>query len=408
MSDDQAAIRRISRRWFLGGALGTGLSAAIGVRIATPRPGPLVVSTNTAAAGLFRHLVDRWNEDDRHRNSPAVVEDVGESTAEQYKAMRLRAEQGWGDILHLDSIYLSEFAGAGWIAGLPDEVVRESILPGPRRTCFRDPTDKKLYAAPFNTDVGIIFSQRSLGADRVDLTKLVASVPVRSRGLKAQLGGRNEALVVNVLEHALAVKPELLSPEGVLKFDVALWEDALQPLTRAVGEGRIDQITDEKQTTAAFWRAAKGKQAEHLYMRNWPFRGDGNGRKAAHAAALTTGVLGGQNLAVVAGSPRQEQAVELVEFLTSAQSQTDLVLHKFAPVDEDAYRYSAAIESRPYLPKVLEGVQNARPRPITPHYRDFSIALQKRLADYLDDPAQNPINEDSLNALKNIHDGEEG
>lgn len=390
MSTEPAEIRRYSRRWFLAGAAGSGLLASAGLAATAPRRAPIVLSTGTASAGLFSKLIGEWN--DAHPQRPAVVEDLGATTGEQYTRMKQRAEDGWGGILHLDVIYVPEFASRGWIAELPDDLSREAILPGPLATCRRAPDDDTLYAVPFNTDVGVLFADQGLPRGVTGLRGLLGAVPDHRAQLITQLGEANEALLVNVLEHALAVEPQVLSG-GALNRDAEVWTRALAPLVDAVHRERVWRGADEVAAEQRF-RAGGGP-----YMRNWLFRG----QTEKIATVLQPGVLGGQNLAVVAGSPRRDATVELLRYLTSPQSQRDLARSNLVPVDREAYADAEAVSKR--LPEMLSGIEAARPRPITPHYSALANELQQRLKDYLDNPTGRPINDDTMDALVRIQDG---
>ncbi|GLY02100.1 MULTISPECIES: extracellular solute-binding protein [Actinoplanes] len=388
MTSDPATIRKYSRRWFLAGAAGTGLLAAAGVAAATPSRGQLVVSSGNASAGVLRKLSGEW----RPGELP-VVEDLGEDTGDQYREMKRRATGGWGDVLLLDTIYVAEFAQAGLLAELPGDLVRTDLLPGPLATC-RQPGDDRLFAVPFNTDVGVILSKKPIADDIVDLAKLVAGLPDDSRQFVGQLIGGNEAFLVNVLEHALAADERFLGMDGRLNNQVDIWTSALQPLADAIRDGKIFRATTEAATVAEFTRPGRE------FMRNWPYRRD-NRSQVQDLAALSRGVLGGQNLAVVAGSSRHDESTDLIRHLTNAQSQRELVGSRLLPVDRAAYRDPTLVDAHPDLPVLLMGVEKARPRPIDAGYVALSTRFQERVGAYLDDAPANPFNQDTVNYVLN-------
>jgi multiple sugar transport system substrate-binding protein len=356
----------------------------------------LVVTSGTAGAGILRDLLREWN--DEHPRTPVVVEDVGESTAEQREAMRQRSQNEWGDILHLDSIYVSEFAAKGWIAKLPGDLIRSDFLPGPVATCRRRPGESELFAVPFNTDVGVVFSRGDLPDQPVNLVDLLAGLPANSRALVGQFGEVNEAFLVNVLEHALAVEDQILDPDGRLNLRLEPWNRALAPLKDALAQEKIFRSRDEPDSATRF-ASPEGARA-HRYMRNWPFRGWDRMQSPPPTSPLTHGVLGGQNLALVASSRRADEAIDVIRFLTTPQSQRDLVRYRLVPVNRDVL--TAATKEFPPLATVLRSIEDARPRPITPRYYELSTAFQESLTDLITSPQTYTMHRDSIAKLEPI------
>lgn len=139
------------------------------------------------------------------------------------------------DILNLDIVHILEFAYKQLIQPIP------LAEPGKFFKSTKIPSKShsgKYWAAPFNADVGMLFSRRGGHSDGPpSMGQALEEVKAESRAFVAQLEsestGSHEAFVVNVLEHALAVEPQVLSEEeGRPSSDLELWLDALKPRSR--------------------------------------------------------------------------------------------------------------------------------------------------------------------------------
>jgi multiple sugar transport system substrate-binding protein len=93
----------------------------------------------------------------------------------------------------------------------------------------------------------------------------------------------------------------------------------------------------------------------------------------------TAGALGGWNLFINANSEKKEQAVELIEFLASEESQKKKSLKgSFLPTVSSLYDDSEVTDAVPVVALGKEALANARSRPVSPYYSDISLAMQER------------------------------
>ncbi|MEV6798370.1 extracellular solute-binding protein [Micromonospora rifamycinica] len=335
--------------------------------------------------------IQDWN--DQHPDVPArIVPVYGNADAQRDSFQKLLnpALTDPVDIVNLDSVHLAEFA-AVQPDGTPPRLVvldrktpdvphpitkeeQDAFLSKPLFTCF---WDQKLYALPYNSDVGLLFfpAGTPLPKNEAELPKAFAANPTVPPRVAIQLS-RDEAFVVNVLEQLLAVNENLLtddgSPQKVIQKD---WEDALTEVRRKVKDGLLWDTTDtgrsaEEETNSAF----KLKQA--AAMRNWPvWFGDIQPRPVVRRL-FGPGILGGQNLAVAEKSRHKAQAIELIRFLTSEERQQKLLIDgRFVPTIKATYTSEQAKISVPYLGELHDAVQEARPRPITPTYWEVSKVI---------------------------------
>jgi multiple sugar transport system substrate-binding protein len=390
---------------FLGGVLLlvliNSVHGIIGNRVEL-EPGDLVIFSGVdRSVGQQRQaLVDRWNAE--HPQNHATIKPLPDSADLQHSAMISQAQQRTEqvDVYNLDVTWTAEFAAAGYIREFGDTSTA-GFLPGPLKTCRTN--DGRLWALPFNTDAGLLYYRTDIfGKDgdgalakrppsSQDMVTIAAAAqrahgPVLQAGYAIQLK-RYEGLTVNALEAIWAVGGEVVSDDGRVTVDPDKVQQALAPLAqgmRAVGDTRPSVLPgsakdDEQASAEAF---ASGEVA---LMRNWPVwygrlpqlsRGfDISSRFSVKP--IKDSVLGGQNLAVAAGTTRPAAAKALVEFLTSEASERTLFGAGGLPATRaDVYRYADVKARQPYASELLTAVNEARPRPVTTHYPLFSDTFQ--------------------------------
>ncbi|BEL06695.1 ABC transporter substrate-binding protein [Actinoplanes sichuanensis] len=405
-------INAVGRRtWLL---LGAGLAA--GVLLGATVPALLRSSADTSAelvivsgvedgeGGARQTLIDLWNR--MHPDRRARIELVSGSADEQHDAMVRYAkgeEQVKADILNLDVTSIPEFAEFGYIAqwpsgSLPSRQLAE-LLAKPRESCFYD---GRLWALPFNTDAGVLFARRGLLQPPPATTPtaftwadIAGQRPADGSGTpKAAYAGQldgYEGLTVNALEALWAVEREQggsseEQPLGV-PDDPAIWTAAVDRLFGTADAARVvdpgSTAYRENETTEEFL------QRRLVFMRNWPvaFRAlvEGSDQRATVAAAdivMTPlpgpAVLGGQNLAVVSGSTRGDDARELITFLAGEPSQRVLMqVGGYAAATGATYDRPEIKAAHPYAATIRAAIENSRQRPQTPYYPRFSEEVRQ-------------------------------
>jgi multiple sugar transport system substrate-binding protein len=355
-------------------------------------PGDLVImsSVDESQDGQRQRLLDQWNDIHGDTNR-ASIKPVNRDPAKAHGEM-LDAPSDV-DILNLDVTWTAEFAAADRIRVLNDTDL-SGFLEEPLRTCrYRD----SLYALPFNTDAGLLYYRTftrdgktwpeppSTWDDVVsDSDEAFAArlEPKMEAGYTAQLDPDSEILTVTALEAIWSAGGDVVDDNGNVVIDSDAAErglrrlsDGLEPSSRPVI--LPDSRTfDEKKSTKAFG------DGRVLAMRNWPVAYRDLSTKSFSYAVTTvpgkTSVLGGQNLAVSRNSGQPRAAQALIEFLTGERSQQILFEHGgLAATREIVYRDKNVTTNFPYATTLLEAIRRARPRPVTPHYTEFSTEFRK-------------------------------
>jgi multiple sugar transport system substrate-binding protein len=291
---------------------------------------------------------------------------------------------------------------------------------------------------PFNSDVGLLYYRAdylrkagiedsrypTTGMSWPQLQLLIDSLdnkadklPGYQRGWTTQLAAY-EGLTVNVVEAFSTADVHLTDGDGHYRATVDGLRTGLDALAdRVRGEYTIDSAfgSDEQKSLDDF---AAGRTA---FLRHWPYAYDALPRslpsQSWQVAPLPgQAVLGGQDLAVSADSPRAKYAVDLVRFLTGRGAESCLLDAGLAATRSSAYgsdpspcvlpepsapaaSASPSAEGR-HMPTdsrgrpayatttLLPALRNAVQRPRTPYYGAFTQALQTEVHKWL--VAKNP------------------
>jgi multiple sugar transport system substrate-binding protein len=374
-----------SRRSFLAGAVATGLVSA-GTTFLLPGGrsksdsvnGEIRLWTGDDRTGARTAVIDMWNK----ANPDAKVEahPVSGGSRGEHDAMVENIKNGEADVINLDIIDIREFARKGYI--------REISLPA--RTYFRAvdkvhqvaPGSGRYWAAPFNTDVGMLFSRLPAGLDfgQPLLPQVIRRDAARKPRFVGQLApvteNHTEPFVVNVLEHALSVDPTILDDDGNVSEDLSKWRATLTPLRNAVLHQDLLRAPDQDETRMAF-------EAQVSFMRNWPAQSR-KLKSRVDLRPLPIGILGGQSLALVAGARNVDAAIRFIEFATSLAAQQVVAAYGLAPAFPRVYDDQILAQAMPYLDQIKSALERARPRPMHSRYRDFATSLRTHVLPFLE------------------------
>lgn len=377
--------------------------------------------------GMYQELVDWWNKYEAPIRHIKVQLDVIAGGATVVHSEMLAAAENDDtsyDIYNLDSEWVPEFAAGGYIRSLQGHLPVRGFLHKPLVSGENAPG--QLYAAPFTTDVGLLYYRKGLvtavqtarlrNFDQV--LSLAQSTMERHPGAGLTEGyagqfGDYEGLTVNALEIIRGFGHAAFNTNGTIhdRSAVASGLTQLASAFTAVDASTASEIprseltSQEPQALTAF---ASGRA---VLMRNWPIYYEqlaaagqpGTGYVARHFAVAVAplpfpSVLGGQDLAISAGSQHPAQALDFIKFLTSAEAERCL----FAVGGFPATRRSAYDQGRSLptgygqvsghrlcgtqtggelqiAPKILRAIGTAIPRPVTGYYTEFSTVIQDQV-----------------------------
>lgn len=369
-------------------------------------------------SGMYAELVDWWNKYEEPLTKIHVVLDTvsGAATAE-HSEMLADAESGDSqfDIYNLDNEWVPEFAAGHLIRSLRGQLNPADFLRSPMQS---GSYDHQLYAAPFTTDVGLLYYRSDLvsKAEVASLSSfkgmadLAGQVMTRHPGLTTGYAGQfasYEGLTVNLLELIHAVGADAFRDNGTIGDRDAVVE-GLTELSFAMTSGATGVIPSTELGYTEAQAVADFAAGDAVFMRNWPIyyqqlvtaKGKGSGQLARDVAVAPLpfpSVLGGQDLAIAQASPHPAAALQVIKYLTSAQAERCLfAVAGFPATRAGAYAdndtlptgYDAvgpALCGSEVGPTVAIGktisdaVDKAFPRPRTRYYTEFSAIIQDQV-----------------------------
>src|SRR5262245_24022522 len=301
------------------------------------------------------------------------------------------------DVVQLDTIWLAEFAAAGWILPLDRFAPHvEDFLEAP---VAASRWHGALHAVPWFFDVGMLYRRTDLvPAPPSDLEELSAQASAARERAGIPFGyvwqgARYEGLICVFIEMLGAFGGEILDENGQVVVDSEAAVRALEFLHGAIAsKGIVPEAVltwSEEQSRFSF------QNGDAVFMRNWPYAWRAMGDPAtsrvagrfdvgaipASASGRPTAALGGSLLAINAGSDEQEAAWSLIEYLTRPESMMERAVAtgqlpaRRSLYDNDALGRALGIP----LDRVRPIVASAVGRPATPVYTELSELLQIQL-----------------------------
>jgi multiple sugar transport system substrate-binding protein len=320
---------------------------------------------------------------------------------------RLAANDSSIDIMSLDPPFIPEFAEAGFLAPVPEDVA-ERVSEGVVQSAIDGSTwNDELVTVPFWANTQVLWYRKSVAeAAGLDMTQpvtweqIVEAAESQGKLVGAQ-GGRAESLTVwfNAL---------IESAGGSIIAENSTDPDQIQlGLTSDAGIRAAEvmrQVADSGVTGPAFSTANEDSNATQFegpeagFMVNWPFVW-GRALAAVEAGTLEQSVpddygwtlyprvdasepsappYGGINIGVGAFSQHPDLAYEATECITSDENQAYYMVSNGNPAASLAvYEDPEVVETFPMAPVIAESLEAAAPRPQTPYYSEVSGGIQR-------------------------------
>jgi trehalose/maltose transport system substrate-binding protein len=369
---------------------------------------PIVLATGPdVSSGKVRDaLYSAWNA---HcpRHPVRVVELPAEVDGQ--RSQLAAAEQSGStayDVLSLDVINTAEFAKDGLILPLAGE----SPTPFQPAAWQTVTWQHHVWGVPFNSDIGLLFYRTDAGFSEPptfwdDLKHDAKQSTLRSadaRGYVTQLAPY-EGLTVNALEWIWDHGGDL---GGTGSHDTTKVSAGLSDLRSAFQDFMPQSVLSahEAESLQMF------EKNQATFMRGWPYMygvlvasGLRPGTQFSVAPLPGYSAIGGQNLTVAAHSGQPALARQLIDYLTSPQSETCLLQGGYPAARLSAYQahpppctaLPAGASPAPNdsdgsavdLPAVInKALRNTKARPVTPYYAAFTRLVQQDMTKALKDP----------------------
>jgi multiple sugar transport system substrate-binding protein len=357
--------------------------------------GPITFVAGKDTSGKYPAIIKKWNA--THPDQQVKLLELPEAADAQRSQFvtNLQAKSDTYDVMGIDVIWTAEFAKSGWLLALDESQfpVADMLKPAVDTGRF----EGKLWAMPYDTNGGLLFYRKDI-LDKAGkeapktFDELKALCPVaKQNGMDCYAGqfAKYEGLTVNFAEAVQAAGGELMTDNGT---KAALGAPAIEGLTflaNGFKDGEIPKpaITyKEEESRRAFM---SGKL---MFLRNWPYvYGLANESDPANKVKGKVGIaplpgltgagsssLGGLNFAVSAFSKKQQTAVEFIKLATNEENAKEMVgLTGNAPAWNALYDDPELVKKFPFLPTLKEGMQTAKPRPVTPYYQEVTTAIQE-------------------------------
>lgn len=407
------------------------------------RPITLVTGPDVSSSGVRDRLVAEWNA--RCPRHPVRIVELPPG-ADGQRSQLVAAEQSGNtsyDVLNLDVTWTAEFAAGGLIRPLADARA-EDFLPNVWQTVV---WDGRVWAVPFNTDVGLLYYRTDTGLHGPPATwdQLLRSYQYVHgyRAAYATQLTRYEGLTVNALEAVWDSGGDLVGPDGAVVADTGRLDAARRGLENLVHMYRWGDILSSSTSAHEAESLRAFARGDVPYLRGWPYmyqvlEHDGLQPRSQFDVAPLPGstgpgysVLGGQNLAVAAHSRQPGQARRLIRFLTGSDSERCLLEGGFAATRRSAYlkrdapvcplapadaagesgsaAATAGASARdplpPYADTVRHALDHARARPVTPYYAAFTHRVQVIVSGLLASGSAPPSDGELVRRLREVLQG---
>ncbi|WP_233491450.1 extracellular solute-binding protein [Blastococcus sp. TBT05-19] len=342
----------------------------------------------------------------RYRISTAVLPRDAAGQREQL-VRRLAASDTSIDIMSLDPPFIPEFAAAGFLAEIPEDVA-ERVTEGVVQGAIEGATwDDELVAVPFWANTQVLWYRKSVaeaaGLDMeepVTWEQIVQAAEEQGKLVGAQ-GARAESLTVwlNALIESAGGSIIEENAEDPADIELGLTSDAATRAAEVMNLVASSDAASPAFSTENEDASATGFESENGgFQVNYPFvyaRALG----AVEAGSLEASVpedygaavyprvdpdepaappLGGISLGISAFSPDVDLALEAAECITSAENQAFYFVNDGNPASKaEVFDDPEVLESFPQAPVIRESLELAKPRPQTPYYSEVSGGIQR-------------------------------
>jgi multiple sugar transport system substrate-binding protein len=304
---------------------------------------------------------------------------------------RLGAEDESIDLVGLDIIWTGEFANAGWLAEVPQDL-QENLTEGVFESVLETAKfEDKLYNVPIWSNTQLLWYRK----DKVDQAPAtwdeMIDAAVEQKGKIEVQANKYEGLVVWANAMILSAGAQII--EG--SDEIALQEEGTKRALEIMGKLGNSAAAPAAIDTSNEDSARLGFEAgTSIFMINYPFvyaSAKENAPKIFEnmGAAKYPKVdqdresrppLGGINIGVSAFSKKQDLAWEAIQCMVQPDNQVTIAeMGGLPPVREDIYDRQEIEKIYPGFADVIrQSIADAGPRPSeSPAYQDLSLGIQR-------------------------------
>ncbi|WCI07617.1 ABC transporter substrate-binding protein [Arthrobacter sp. OVS8] len=374
-----------------GGGGGGGTTAGGDAEQGLDSRGPITYVQGKDNSNVVRPLIEKWNA--AHPDEKVTFKEQTDQADQQHDDLvqNFQAKNANYDVVSVDVVWTAEFAAKGWLQPLKDKMALDTsamLKPTVDSASYKG----TLYAAPQNSDGGILYYRKDLvpTAPKTwdEMMSMCSIAKENNIGCFAGQYAKYEGLTVNASEAINSAGGSVLDAEGKPSLNTPEAKAGLETLTKAYADGSIpkEAITfQEEQGRQAF------QNGKLLFHRNWPYvynlattEGSSKVKDVLGMTALTgtdgpgASTLGGHSAGMSVYSKNKATALDFLKFLTSEETQKFYATQgSLAPVLGALYDDKELVAKLPYLPVLKTSIENAVPRPVTPFYPAVTKAIQE-------------------------------
>ncbi|MGY1841903.1 extracellular solute-binding protein [Modestobacter sp. SYSU DS0875] len=320
---------------------------------------------------------------------------------------RLAANDSSIDIMSLDPPFIPEFAEAGFLAEVPEDVA-ERVTEDVVESAIEGSTwNDELVAVPFWANTQILWYRESVAeAAGLDMSQPVTWDQIvqaaQEQGVQVGVQGiRAEALTVWFNALIESAGGSIIAENSTDPSEIVLGLDSeagvratevMQMIATSGTAGPALSTANEDSTATAFEGPEGGFNVNYPFL--WP-----RALGAVEAGTMDPSVpedygwalypqvdegtpsappYGGINLGVGAFSEHPDLAYEATECITSTENQSYYFVTNGNPAsDTTVYDDPAVLEEFPMAPVIRDSLEQAAPRPQTPYYSEVSGGIQR-------------------------------
>jgi multiple sugar transport system substrate-binding protein len=375
-------------------------AAALVTSLAACSSGPegVVVNLYGGASGTgFDKIIANCNEQAAGRYT--IVGNLLPSDADGQRdqfVRRLAAQDAGMDLLGMDVTWTAEFAEAGWIRELNPEqaaaATKDTLQPPIDTATWKD----KLYGIPRTTNVQLLWYRKSLvpNPPKTFDEMMAQAQALKDQGKTYEIGltaAQYEGYVVNINNLITAYGGTVVNEDSSAPTIDDTTVQALTLLNKLATSGLTSPSLSNAQEPEVFADLQAGRSAFSL---NWPYVLSAmreanpdlvNDLGYAPYPTVDGGTprvtLGGMNYAISTYSQHPDEAFDAGMCLRNEQNALSAAIDAGdVPALKTVFDRPEFIEAYPMKDVMLQELENAVPRPVSPVYQNISTVLSTTLS----------------------------
>ena len=363
----------------------------------SPPKGTIHYCTGKDTTGAAHQMIADFNKKYASGGYKAVLTEFPAS-ADQQRSQFIQRQQAKSDdcdVFNSDVIWTAEFASQKWLYDMTPyvEKAKDTYIAAPLETVHYG---GKYWGAPASSDAAFLFYRTDKGGGAPPSTWQEVYSKAKGSGGIVYQGAPYEGLTCDYLELAFAAGGKVLSDDGKKsEINSPENEKALQLMVDGIKGGSAPKAVTtymEPETDQA-WRSGR-----YGYMRNWTYAYAANNDKKdskvagkykvaplpSFEGAGKAGILGGHNSVISVYTKNPGLSLKLADFIGSPEWQkVSLLKYTNAAVTTDTYSDADVKKAVPYAEQLLQALQQAKARPVSPVYPQISQAIYKNVNDAL-------------------------